>query len=349
MLVCGGLAETALARPEDDLKLQAQGQSVRGPTSRPAIELRGNLLSVRLHNIPWEAVLKEIQHHTGIILDVQGRIAGTLTQEFEDLPLEKGLRILFRETNFALFYVVSTTEGAAAAALTRIWLFPKGSMTADEGLSHRAGAGSVGEPQDERGSPGEMAATTPPEEEGELAEELVTALDQEPPLEALHLSIPSGNEAELGQPISHFKHGMRAMTLELFAAHNPQEATTLFVSALKNADPEGRLQALDFLHQSGQADETIVLSALGEALKDKDVAVKGFAIQALAERGGPGAIEPLRQALHHPDPSIRMMVLASIAHSGQGRSLLEEAVLDADSEVRSFATFWLEQAVAEGR
>ena len=195
---------------------------------------------------------------------------------------------------------------------------------------------------------GEMAEITPPEEEGGLAREPVAAQDQEPPLEALHLLIPSGNEAELAQPISHSEQGMRAMTLDLFAAHNPQEATTLLVSALKNADPEGRLQALDFLHQNGQADEKIILSALGEALKDEDMAVKGYA-QALAEQRGPGAIEPLRHVLHNPDPSIRLMVLASIVHRSQGRSLLEEAVLDVDPAVRSFAAFWLEQAVAEGR
>jgi hypothetical protein len=77
--------------------------------------------------------------------------------------------------------------------------------------------------------------------------------------------------------------------------------------------------------------------------------MKSYAIQALAERGGPGPMESLRQALHDRDPSIGMVVLASVAHSSQGRALLEEAVLDVEPEVRSFPAFWLEQAMSEGR
>jgi hypothetical protein len=349
MLICAGLAEAALARPGEGLDLQAQGQPVQRTTSRPAIELRRNLLSVRLHNIPWETVLNEIQHQTGIMIQVEGRIAGTLTQEFQDLPLEKGLRTLFRDTNLAFFYAAGTIEDTSAATLTRVWLFPKQGMTAEEGRGHRSTPGLSAEQPDDRGAPNEMSETTPPEDEATPEGELVAEHDQERSLEALDGPTPYGNELTVEQLGSQSDQGIQATALELIEPRDPQDATTVLVSALTSEEPAARLQALDLLYQSGQADDKIVLSALSEALNDEDMAVKGYAIQALAERGGPGAIEPLRQTLHNPDPSIRLMVLASIVYNSQSRPLLEEAVLDADPEVRSFAAFWLEQAMSEGR
>jgi hypothetical protein len=63
----------------------------------------------------------------------------------------------------------------------------------------------------------------------------------------------------------------------------------------------------------------------------------------LAEQGGPGAIEILWQVLHNPDPSVRLMVLASIVHRSQDRSLLQEA------SGTFLRRLWLEQAVSIGR
>jgi hypothetical protein len=93
-------------------------------------------------------VLKEIQRQTGIMIHVKGRIAGTLTQEFEDLPLERGLRMLFREANLAFFY----TAGASTATLAHVWLFPREGITAAERPIHRAAAGRAAAQQDDRGS-----------------------------------------------------------------------------------------------------------------------------------------------------------------------------------------------------
>lgn len=94
---------------------------------------------------------------------------------------------------------------------------------------------------------------------------------------------------------------------------------------------------------------THALSVLGEALTDEDMAVKGYAIQLLAERGGPGAIERLRQVLRDPDTSVGMTVLASAVRSDRGRSLLWEALFDNDPTVRSFAALWMEQGILEER
>jgi hypothetical protein len=110
-------------------------------------------------------------------------LTGTLTQEFDALPLEQGLRRLFRQVNTAFLYAPGLHAGATTAQLTQVWLVPR-----DGGVATRPPApltrAAAAEPQGaavlrvetpERGShqgeapqPGEESAV---EEEGEEAQE----------------------------------------------------------------------------------------------------------------------------------------------------------------------------------
>jgi hypothetical protein len=123
-------------------------------------------------------VLTEIQRQTGIMIHVEGRMVGTLTREFENLPLEKGLRTLFRDANVAFFYAAGMTESTAAATLSRIWLFPKQRVTGDERSIHRSVAGLASEPQDEHGSLEESADTISPDAEAKVEGEPMSQDDQ---------------------------------------------------------------------------------------------------------------------------------------------------------------------------
>jgi len=75
-------------------------------------------------------------------------------------------------------------------------------------------------------------------------------------------------------------------------------------------------------------------------------AVKRDAIQALAERGGIEVWGLLRETLRDPDPAVRMAVLESVGPLASGPQLLQEALADADTDVRAIATFWLEQTAS---
>jgi hypothetical protein len=83
-------------------------QDTIAATPYPVVEFRGGLLSVRVRNSLWEAVLKEIERQTGISMRLVGLPAGTLTHEFEAVPLEKGLRRLFCDANLVFFYANSS-------------------------------------------------------------------------------------------------------------------------------------------------------------------------------------------------------------------------------------------------
>jgi hypothetical protein len=133
----GSLAAIAWARPGDAPKTRDQGQATREATLRPAIELHGDRLSARARNAPWAAVLQELERQTGIPIRAVGPLTGTLTHEFEALPLEQGLHRLFRGANLVLFYAPGATQRPAEDRLIRIWLLAKeGSPTAEQPIHH---------------------------------------------------------------------------------------------------------------------------------------------------------------------------------------------------------------------
>jgi hypothetical protein len=149
------------------------------------IEWSGDRLSVRLHNAPWAVVLQELERRTGVRIRMKGSLTGTLTQAFDALPLEQGLRRLFRDVNTAFLYAPGPHAGAAAAQLTQVWLVPRdsGVVTRPPVALVRAGAAEpqgapvlrvetveMGSHQEEAPQPGEEAAGEEEEEEEAEAE-----------------------------------------------------------------------------------------------------------------------------------------------------------------------------------
>jgi hypothetical protein len=319
----GGLVASASAYSGDSLKVYKQGQGARAVEPRLLIERRGNLLSVHIRNAPWEEVVQEVERQTGIKIHVAGRLSGTLTQEFEALPLEKGLWRLFRNANMLVFYAKGTPRDASVATSIRVWLFPR-----EE--SGTAAAEQV-----------ESLANTRGEEAFEA--------EQEAPLQALQAFAQQGDGEALRQAIFDPYRIVQTRAFELLAEQDRQRAVAILLEATKSEQPDARLQALQLLHQSGQAEERIVLSALGDALADEASTVKAYAIQALAERGGPDVLGPLRSALRDPDPAVRITVIESVIQQEEALPLLQQALSDDDEMVRFRAAFRLEQISAERR
>ena len=333
----------ASGRPVDEPKVQEQEPSTQMAAVPPMIALQGNRLSVTVHDVSWETVVNELERQTGILIRIDGHLAGTLTQDFKGLLLEQGLRRLFRQANQLFFYAAA--PGVSEARLTRLWLFPKAGSTREEKWLRASSAGletAVGQ-REEVDSLGATAEATAPEEGESVAEDD----NQEERLTRLQTFAQQGDVAALQQAVFDPDQTIQMAAFEVLAERDQQDAITLLLSAAKSDQPERRFQALNLLSQTGQADERTILSALSEALADADTNVKGYAIQALAEHGGPDALEPLRNVLHDPDPAIRMRVIEHVASEKQFLALLQEALSDEDETLRSAATLKLEQAVSE--
>lgn len=329
-----GRAESGLARRGGSPPSQVQRQEGQVVVPESMIQFHEGLLSVRIRNAPWDDVLQAIKRQAGVMIQVQGQLAGTLSLEFESLPLQQGLRRLFRDANALHIHTPRPQEGSIPKILIRVWIFPQAGVT-----EAAAAAG-----QEAPDSLDQTADATPHAKEAQRELEPATEDDQDERLTALHAFHHQGNIEALQQAVFDPDQTIQATALELLATQDRQAASDALVHATRSEQSPRRLQALSLLHQTDQADELTVLSALEEALADHEVMVKSYAIQALAERGGADALEVLRQALRDPDIAMKKIIIEKVAQTAQGHSLLQEALSDDDTTIRSLAAFWLEEA-----
>jgi hypothetical protein len=353
----GSLVQVPSAHSWDALTARVQRPEPQAATPQPVIKVHGDRLSVWARNAPWEVVLQELERHTGVSIRAEGTLAGTLTQEFEVLPLEQGLRRIFREANQVFFYAPVAHEGAPPGKLTEIWLLPKeGSAAEGRPLPPSASEAATTERGQKANAMGTAAETIPPHRE--TTPESKLAVEEEPSerFKALEALATDGDTEALHRALLHSDQDIQGRALELLAERDRSQAVAALVGITKSKEPGTRLQALSRLHEIGQSldetdqvDQGTVLSTLSAAAADEDTSIKIYAIEALAGWGKPDAMVYLRQAFRDPDPSVRTIVIENVAIQGQDVQLLEEALSDADEMVRSRATFWLKQMDLEGR
>jgi hypothetical protein len=326
-----------------------RSQAPQGASPRPMIDLRGDLLSVSVRNTPWEVVLKEIERHTGISIDVKGVLTGTLTQEFQALPLEQGLRQLFRDANVMFFYAKGTKAHAAPETLVRVWLSPRQGGVREERQappSEALAAKELAEPEAVAESPEGVRQENKSEPEGQVSAAEEGAEER---LKALDSFVEKNNMEALQKALLNPDEAIRARALELLAERDKQGATGVLLGLTKSDEPKLRLQALSLLQESGRGDDSILLPTLGAALSDEDISIKAYAVEVLADRGGPEAMDYLHQAIRDPNPEVRVMVLENAVQQERALPLLQEALQDEDEAVRSLAAFLLTRRVPEGR
>jgi hypothetical protein len=98
------------------------------------VMVRAGRLTVRLHEVPWAVVLRELQQQTGIAFRVQDPLPGTATGRFEGLPLENGLRRLLQNADLIFLYA---SEGPDSPP-TQVWILPRQEGGAAEGANTSA-------------------------------------------------------------------------------------------------------------------------------------------------------------------------------------------------------------------
>lgn len=330
MLCCwGSFTPLRAAGSRQALQAQAPGQEAGTTAEAPWIHFHDAGLSVRLRQAQWAAVLQELERHlTGIRITVTGTLIGTLTHEFAALPLEQGLRRLFRDVNLLMILGPEAAGEGSAVAVTHLRLFPK----EEHGAGQPEAAGA------RRQLPNALPDTT----RETAPQQAATGTEQAERLRALHTFAHQGNVQALQQALFDPDPLIQATAFALFAEHDLQGATTALLGATQSKQPERRRQALELLHESSQVDERPVLTTLHTALADDDPSVKSFAIRALADRGGAEAFEYLREALRDPDAAIRRLVLESVIQHSDALPLVQEAVEDSDETIRSMALSRLE-------
>ncbi len=74
------------------------------------VKVREGLLTVKVRNIPLKRVLEEIAGQTEIKLVFNGQTEAMISADIADIPLEKGLRRLIRDMNYAFIYGPKETK-----------------------------------------------------------------------------------------------------------------------------------------------------------------------------------------------------------------------------------------------
>ena len=323
LLLCGWCNMAPFPAAASEGALQAHASM-----GAPLIHLHDGHISVRLHHAPWAMVLQELERCTGAKITVASPLSGALTLEFAALPLEQGLRRLFRDVSWVMRLAPGATTAGTAGPGLHIWLFPQGELAAGQPETLSAhGQATRGVSEAVQGTPAEDGAT-----ERAPAGQFQT----------LHVLAQQGNLHALQQALRDPDPFIQATAFTLFAEQDRQGAIAAVLSLSASEQSEQRWQALQLLHQSEAFDEETVLATLHAALADMDTAVKSYAIQALADRGGAKAFEHLHQAFRDPDPAIRLLVLESVIQLDDGLPLVQEGLADAEETIRALARSRLE-------
>jgi HEAT repeat protein len=117
--------------------------------------------------------------------------------------------------------------------------------------------------------------------------------------------------------------------------------TELQGTALHDADPQNRIDALDDLKEF---DDERMLPVLVKAVSDHDATVRAAAVDELSTWFGQDApFEPLAQAARDPDPQVRseaIQGLANLDEDPRAMAAIQQARTDPDEDVRSLADFY---------
>lgn len=165
-------------------------------------------------------------------------------------------------------------------------------------------------------------------------------------LAAIETAAASQDRAALTEYMQDANAAVQAAAFDALAARDNPAAVENLLAEINDPSQPVRLQALQLLTQSPQADEQTVMTTLIDALNGADPSFSAYAAQALAQRGTPEAMNALSEMLNSSDPSTRLMVLQSVAQTEAGLSLLRAALSDSNETVRSAAETLLQQAEA---
>jgi hypothetical protein len=165
-------------------------------------------------------------------------------------------------------------------------------------------------------------------------------------LAAVEAAAASQDREALGKYMQDANAAVEASAFDALAAHDNPVAVENLLAQINDPSQPVRLQALQLLTQSPQADEQTVMTTLIGRLNGADASFSAYAAQALAERGTPEAMNALTDMLNSSDPSSRLTVLQSVAQTEAGLSLVRAALSDSDAAVKSAAAVLLEQAEA---
>jgi hypothetical protein len=279
------------------------------------VEVRDDLLTVKVQQLPLEQVLKEVAQQSGISLRIQGSLAEPVSVVFENLPLDDGVKRLLKDRNFVLIYSRGPA-GAAPQQLTEVLVFSTTPATPASTVARRP------EPESARGPA--RAGATGGQQQG-------------------------GWSALISQGLQDGDPAVRKEVIERLGALGDKRAVEPLIRALGDEDVEVRTSATSALEDI--RDERAIEPLGRILLADADEMVRAQAAQALAYIGGEQALAALEAALHDKATQVRRTVVEALISIGGERAsaLLEQVSADMQVDVQEEPAEATEDTPEEGR
>lgn len=225
-------------------------------------------LSAKLKNSPLETVLKEIMAQSGARIWLNDTIDGTVTIEFQNLPVGEGVRKILKDKNYAFVFNHSDVK--------------EGKLSIVSASKSKEIFTTVKEEPPRKLSPKPKLPITQKDNQKK----------NQPSLEIL-----AKDALENEDP------GKREDAIIALGESKDTKAIEIISKALANDPVEDvRLSAIDALLDIG--DKSIV-DSLSIALNDRDPWVRESAVEALGEVGNEAAMEFIKNVLNDEDGSVR--------------------------------------------
>lgn len=88
--------------------------------------LHNDKLAVKIKDRPLREVLKEIERHGEITVSIHGNIDEQVSMEFQEIPLDEGLRRILARANYLFLYGHSSPgETTTGIRLREVWVYPR--------------------------------------------------------------------------------------------------------------------------------------------------------------------------------------------------------------------------------
>lgn len=262
-------------------------------------------LTVHLSDAPLSDVVQKIAQTTGIQVVGQEKLAGTVTLEFANLPVEPALVKLLSNVNYVLQEIVGADAQAPRQLVLRIHSMIEGSQR-DSALT-----GPILVPALESLSVEEMH---------DVADEKDVEADDDDPdaredarrekLAAAQLAAegafgPDANVKQLLKLVENFYNDdIRLEALKALGARPIEVARKPAIKALGDEVWEIRMTAVEIL---GRDKDPQTLATIGRLLeKNDDIDVRIGALRVLAFRADPESAVYLRAVLKDEEPTIRV-------------------------------------------
>lgn len=231
-------------------------------------------LSVNIKETPVGYVLEELSQQADIRVIVEDSAANAeIWAEFQDVPLEEGIRRLLKGQSYILTEVEKPRETESDTAPRTFEIRVLERRITQESLD-------------------EKTITSPKE---------VISVDQEQDLEALAQTVRDAADPKA-----------RAAALSDIADRDVERGITAATAAIHDADSEVRAVALAILEElePGDADWEGALERVAEmALTDSDPELRMDALEMLASTSQKAALGPLKQATQDSEPEVSEFAL----------------------------------------